>query len=102
MNFNAEIMEEFGVELAVTIRYLDEKYIKNYIFKLNFMPFLKLKKGFETLFGNSSHVDFKNGIRIEFSSRNDGKIGWWSGCKIQHLYEKMEKNRILTWFLYTF
>ena len=75
MNFYAEIMEIFGVEVDVKIRYLDEIYRKNYIFKLDFYTLLRLKNHFETIFRNSSHVDFKNGIRIEFSCTNDGKIG---------------------------
>ena len=95
-------MEKFGVEVNKKIWYVYEKHGKNYIFKLDFYTLLRLKNHFETIFRNSSHVDFKNGIRIEFSCTNDGKIRWWRRCKIRNLYEKMEKIVFLTRFLYLF
>ena len=74
-------MEEFCVEVDMNIWYLDEKSGTNLIFKLDFYTLSKTQKKLKLYLESYNHVDFKNGITIEFSCRNNGEIGWWSGHK---------------------
>ena len=84
MNCHAEIMEKFGVEVNVKIRYLDENNRKNYIFKLDFYILSKIHKHMKPYLESSFHVDSRDSITIEFSCRNDGKNGVKVNVQIQY------------------
>lgn len=46
IEFFEEILEKFGIEIDVKSQNLDEILKKKHLFKLNFIPFLKLDKKF--------------------------------------------------------
>ena len=50
------------------------KKLKKLFLNSIFIPFLKLKKKFEPYLESSFHVDFENGISIEFPCRINGEI----------------------------
>ena len=53
--------------MIISIQYLD--------------PFQNTKYFLRAYSKSPFHGDFKNGIIIELSCRNDGEIWWWGGCK---------------------
>ena len=73
-------MEKFCVEVDVKIRYLDEK-VDTFLFLTLFYTLSKTKK-MKPYLENSLHIDFKNGLKIELSCRNDGVIKCGNRCKI--------------------
>ena len=81
MNFHVEIREKFGVEVDIKIQWLVEKDAKTIFLKPIFIPVLKLKIFLETIFGKLFHIDFINGITIEFPFKNNGEIWCWIGCE---------------------
>ena len=84
MNFFAEMMEKLGDEVDVIRRHLKTKKWKvGKIIFLNsiFIPFLKLEIFLKPYLESSFHVDFENGIKMEFSCRNNEEIWCWSGHK---------------------
>ena len=73
---HAEMMEKLCDGVDVKSGHLYERSGKNYIFNSIFILFLKLEKNLKPYLESSFHVDFKNGITIEFSCRNNGEM--WS------------------------